>query len=351
VPFATLIVPGSLATRTGGYIYDRRMVEGLRRLGWSMDVVEVDSSFPYPTDGALEATADALEALPADALVIVDSLALGAMPDLVVRAAARLRFVALVHLPLGADCTCDAATGARFAEAEQRALNAVRLVVVTGAAALPLLAAYGLSRNRTIVVEPGTDRAPLARGSGTGPAVLLSVATLHPGKGHHSLLTALANIRDLDWQLVCAGSLTRHPQTANHVRALAADLKLAHRVSLVGDLDPLALADAYDRADLFVSASRQETYGMALAEALARGLPVVATTTGAAAELVGEAAGVLVPVDDAPALAAALTRVLGDGGLRARLAAGARHVRDRLPDWDQASARMAQALRSLDAHD
>ena len=86
---------------------------------------------------------------------------------------------------------------------------------------------------------------------------------------------------------------------------------------------------------------------MAVAEALAHGLPVVATMTGAIPELVGDGAGLLVPVGDTPALVAALSRVLSDAGLRARLAAGARRMRDQLPTWEETSERFAAALNSL----
>jgi glycosyltransferase involved in cell wall biosynthesis len=349
-PSATLVVPGSLEKRTGGSIYDRRIVDGLRERGWSMEVVELDDSFPFPTKAALEHAERVLGAMPSDAIVIVDSLALGAMPDLLSRAETRLRIVALVHLPLAADRTRDRDTAARLEVAERRALGASRLVVVTGAAALPLLDRFGLRSDRIIVVEPGTDRASLARGSDGGPLTLLSVAALHPGKGHDTLLSALAAVRHIEWRLICAGSLTRHPATVDRVRALMQELNLEDRVSLAGELDEASLADAYDHADLFVSPSLQETYGMAVAEALARGLPVVATLTGAARDLVGDSAGLLVPTGDISALASALSRVLDDADLRARLAEGARRVRERLPDWEQASARMAAALESLGAH-
>jgi glycosyltransferase involved in cell wall biosynthesis len=87
-----------------------------------------------------------------------------------------------------------------------------------------------------------------------------------------------------------------------------------------------------------------------VAEALAHGLPVVATMTGAIPDLIGEEAGLLVPVDDTGSLVDALSRVLGDADLRARLAAGARRVRDRLPTWDETCGRMAAALDLLTPH-
>ena len=357
-----LVVPGPLDVRTGGSIYDRRIVEGVRQRGWLVDVLELDASFPYPTSASLEQADRALTAVRAGTIAIVDSLALGAMPDLIAREASRLRIVALVHLPLVADVGLARETAARFEDAERRALRAAALVVVTGNATLPLIARYDLAPERVVVAEPGTDRAPLARGSGgdhaeavsgvgrTRPLELLSVATVNPGKGHEMLLAALSAVPYRAWRLTCAGSLTRHPATAERVRATVMRLGLEDRVSLVGDLDGPALAACYDIADVFVLATRQETYGMAVAEALACGLPVVATTTGAIPELVGDDAGLLVPVGDTPELVEALSRVLGDAGLRARLAEGARRVRDRLPTWDETSGRMAAALDSLVAH-
>ena len=357
-----LVVPGPLDARTGGSIYDRRIVEGLRQRGWFVDVLELDASFPYPTAASLEQAALALAAVRTGTIAIVDSLALGAMPDLITREASRLRIVALVHLLLAVDADLDRDTAARFEDAERRALRAAALVVVTGKATLPLIARYELVPDRVVVAEPGTDRAPLARGSDgdhteavsgvdrTRPLELLSVATVHPGKGHEMLLAALAAVPCRGWRLTCAGSLTRHPATVDRVRAMVMSLGLEDRVSLVGDLDGPALAACYDIADVFVLATRQETYGMAVAEALACGLPVVATTTGAIPELVGDGAGLLVPVGDTPALVETLSRVLGDAGLRARLAEGARRVRDRLPTWGETSGRMAAALDSLVSH-
>jgi glycosyltransferase involved in cell wall biosynthesis len=117
-------------------------------------------------------------------------------------------------------------------------------------------------------------------------------------------------------------------------------------VAFIGDLGPEALGAEYDRADIFVLATLYEGYGMAVAEALARGLPVVSTATGAIADLVGTDAGIVVPPGDGAAFASAMARVLADRDLRARLAAGARRVRDRLPTWGDAAARMAAVLDS-----
>jgi glycosyltransferase involved in cell wall biosynthesis len=345
-----LLLPGRFDARTGGTIYDRRIVEGLRRLGRRVEVHELDGSFPRPTAGALDHAAGVLDALPDGAIAIVDSLALGAMPSLLERAAPRLVVVALMHLPLAADPALGADSAAAFAEAEGRALATARRVVVTGAATIGLLAGYTIDPDRLVLIEPGTDPAPLARGSVEGRVHLLSVATLNAGKGHEWLLRSLAAVPSNGWHLTCAGSLTRDAVTAARVFDTVRALGLEERVRFAGDLDAQALHTCYDAADVFVLASLGETYGMAAAEALARGLPVVSTRTGAIPALVGAEAGLLVEAGDEAAMTGALARVIGDTAFRARLAAGARAVRERLPAWDEAAARMAAVLRDLDQH-
>jgi glycosyltransferase involved in cell wall biosynthesis len=346
VPSAALVVPGRLDSRTGGYAYDRAIADGLRARGWSIDVHELDGGFPRPSPDALGRAAQAFHAIPVRTITLVDGLALGAMPDIIVSHASRLRIVALVHLPLAADIGLDPGEAARIEQAERQALDAAALVIVTGKAALPLLERYRLAPERVAVVEPGTPHAPLSRGSSGSPLELLSVATLNQGKGHEDLLAALASVPRRPWHLTCAGSVTRHPETVQQVRAAIDRLGLRDRVTLAGELDGPALETCYDRADLFVLATRQETYGMAVAEALAHGLPVVSTTTGAIPELVGESAGLIVAPGDTAALSQALSRVLCDDELRASLARGARQRRTTLRRWEEATARMVDVLAS-----
>jgi len=340
----TLIVTGSIETRTGGSIYGRRIAAALGARGWTVDVNELDETFPHPTPAALDEAGRVLAAIPDGGTVVADGLAFGAMPFEAEREASRLRLVAIVHLPLASEVGLDAAIAARLEASETRALAAASLVIVTGISTIAAIERYGVARGRIALVEPGTDRAPVARGSGGTPLQLLSVATLNPGKGHEILVRALASLPRRDWHLTCAGSLTRHPPTLDRLRAIVCAEGLEDRVTLAGELDDDGLARAYDRADVFVLATLRETYGMAVAEALAHGLPVVSTTTGAIPDLVGDHAGLLVPPGDEPALAAALARMIGDARLRDRSAEGARRVRDRLPTWEAAAEKMVAAL-------
>ena len=347
----TLLVPGDLALRTGGYGYDREIVSGLRDLGWRVDVVLLDGSFPYPTAAARAHAVHALAALPDGTLVLADGLAFGVMAEEAAREAARLAFIGLVHHPLADETGLDAETARAFAASERRALASTRGVIVTSHATARRLADFGVSPSRVTVVMPGTASAPAAHGTrGTSgadsdtPVALLCVATLVPRKGHDVLFTALARLRHLPWHLTCAGSLTLHPPTAAARQQQLRALDLAERVSLVGDLDAAALTAAYDRSDIFVLATRHEGYGMAVAEAVAHGLPVVSTATGAIAELVDSTSGAIVPMDDPEALADALKTLVADDGARTRAMAGARATRATLPRWSESAQAMAQAL-------
>jgi glycosyltransferase involved in cell wall biosynthesis len=325
------------------------MVDELRQRHWSVAVCTLSDDFPYPNPKSLERAGDAIGLIPDGTITLVDGLAFGAMPDIVERHARRLLFVPIVHLPLAADVGLDPLIVSSLRNAERRALTTARLVLVTGRATLELLARNGLVPDNVVVVEPGVDRGAVARGS-RGPRVqLLCVATLNPGKGHEVLLRALASCGP-GWQLTCAGSTRRHSETAHRIEQLVHELGLSERVRVVGELDSSALEAAYDETDLFVLATLRETYGMAVAEALAHGLPVVATATGAIPELVGPDAGLIVPPGDRQALAAALSQVIGDAALRYHLQQGALRVREHLQTWDAAADKLTHALDELKAH-
>ena len=338
------VVAGCLEARTGGSIYNRRMVDALRDRGWTIGVHELSDDFPDPSERSLVEAARVLRQIPDGTITVFDGLAFSAMPDVVSAECERLIHVPIVHMPLALETGLEPRARAERQAAEQRALSAANIVVVTGQSSVDTMIEYGVPPDRIAVVVPGTDRADVARGSG-GPAVHLAcVAALTAGKGHDVLLCALAAHHRLAWRLTCAGSTTRSPETAAEVQALAARLNIAERVTFTGELQSGALASLYDEADVFVLATRHETYGMAVAEALARGIPVVSTKTGEIPHLVGTAAGVTANPGDADAFVAALTPVLADAAFRAELHAGALVVRATLADWNDAACKMAVVL-------
>jgi glycosyltransferase involved in cell wall biosynthesis len=342
-PALTFLIPGNLETRTGGYEYDRRMVEGLDRLGWHVNVLLLGDSFPRPTLGASAFAGAVLASLPDGALVLVDGLAFGAMANQAEMHTERLRLVALVHHPLALETGLDAAEVARLRETEARALATARRVIVTSHATVSAVASYGVTRDHITVVEPGTDVAALARGSDAEAPALLCVASVTPRKGHNVLVEALGRLRSFGWTLTCVGSTTLDPAWVDKLTVTIGHLGLSGRISLVGEAEREATSGYYDRSDVFVLPTLYEGYGMVVAEALARGLPVISTPTGAIPDLVGPDAGLLVPAGDVSGWEAALREVLRPEA-RARLAEGARHRRTLLRTWDASATDMAAAL-------
>ncbi|MEM8588482.1 MAG: glycosyltransferase family 4 protein [Pseudomonadota bacterium] len=346
MPPIAWLQPGPLDTRTGGFIYNRRIMAAMDQ---DVRLVELGGGFPLPSPAERRDAAERLAELPDSTVTVIDGLALGVLADEAAAEAARLRLIGLVHHPLALETGLSDDQARVFADSERRALAQVRHVFVTSDATAAGLAGYGVSSDRVDVVTPGTDPAPLRGSQDDGPIRLLCVATLTPRKGHAVLMSALAQLNDLDWVLDCYGSLDRDPACVTEVRRQIERLGLTDRVHLHGERDPGDLSDAYAAAGAMVLPSFHEGYGMALAEALASGLPIVSTTAGAIPDTVPSDAGLLVPPGDSESLAAALRAVIGDPGVRRDLSDGAARARAALPTWPAQAARFSKILRRVTA--
>jgi glycosyltransferase involved in cell wall biosynthesis len=305
-------VPGDLATPTGGYVYDRRIIQELRRLRWQVDVVDIGGGFPFPSIAQRATALAILSAIPAGCPVVLDGLAFGALPE-----AGALRchrsLIALVHQPLALDPGLENAQADTFRASERAALAATARVVVTSeATARILIGDYDVPAQRISVVRPGNDPVPPALGSNDGVVRLLSIGSVLPVKGYDLLIAAVAMLKEMPWQLTIAGDRTRNPGVAAQLDAEIEAYGLGNRVAVLGAVAPGRVIELYLASDVFVLASRFEGYGMALAEAIAHGLPVVSTLAGAIPDTVPPGTGLLVPPDDVTALAQALRRVIGN---------------------------------------
>jgi glycosyltransferase involved in cell wall biosynthesis len=324
------------AAPSGGNTYDRRLCRGLAALGWSVREHAVRGAWPRPRAGERAELARVLAALPPDAVVLLDGLVASAVPDVLVPLAHRLRLVVLVHLPLVDD-------------AEGEVLRSAAAVVATSAwSRRRLLEAYPLAADRVHVAPPGVEAAPRAGGTAAG-STLLCVAAVTGPKGHDVLVEALATLRATSFTCACIGSLDRDPAFVEHLRARLRVHGLAGRVTLAGPRTGKHLGAVYAGADLLVLPSRGETYGMVVTEALARGIPVLATAVGGVPESMGRAAdgdrpGLLVPPGDPAALAGALRRWLGEPALRERLRSAAADRATTLTGWDVTAQQVSSAL-------
>jgi glycosyltransferase involved in cell wall biosynthesis len=345
-PPVALVVPEGIddpARPSGGNAYDRRVCDGLRALGWTVDELAVPGPWPRPDPASAERLARALRGLPDGALALVDGLIASAARRVLAGEAARLRLVVLVHMALG---------GTEVAEEDEAgALGCAAAVVTTSSWTRErLLDRYGLAPELVTVARPGAELLDEAPGSPDGGR-LLCVGAVAEHKGQDVLLEALRILAALRWTCTLVGSLDRAPRFVADLSRRAAEAGIADRVRLPGALTGDALHRQYRTADLLVLPSRREAYGMVVTEALGCGLPVVATAVGGVPEALGRSAsgvpGRLVPPDDPDALAAALGDWLRDAGLRERLRTAARDRRRTLEGWDVPVGTIAQVLDTV----
>ena len=341
-------VPGSLDTPTGGYAYDKRIMAELCHLGWKVDYLNIGEGFPAPDEATRAAARSLLAALPAGRPIVLDGLALGVLPEVAAEFASRHPLVALVHHPLALESGLAPERAASLRRSEQAALAEVREVVVTSPATAKLVASdYCVPAARITVARPGNDPVSLSARAPNDIPHLLSVGSVVPRKGFDILVSALARLADMPWRLTIVGDLTRDRTEAAKIRHLISQHGLTGRIETIGAIPSAQLAELYAKADLFVLASRFEGYGMAYAEALCHGLPVIGTMAGAIPDTIPQGAGLLVPRDDPAALAAALRGIVIDTERRRSLSEAALAAARTLPTWRESAATFAATLDKL----
>ncbi|MEU6543010.1 glycosyltransferase family 4 protein [Streptomyces sp. NPDC046859] len=349
------VMPGGVddpAAPSGGNAYDRRVSLDLPGFGWQVHKHAVAGAWPRPDVAARAELARTLSEFPDGTVVLLDGLVACGVPEIVVPEAERLRLAVLVHLPLGDETGLEPSAAADLDARERTVLRAVDAVVATSDWAVRrLVSHHGLAPERVHVAAPGADIAPLASGT-DGVSRLLCVAAVTPRKGQHRLIEALATVTDLPWSCVCVGGLNHDPDYVAGLRSLITRHGLTDRLVLAGPQSGAELDASYNSADLMVLTSYAETYGMAVTEALARGIPVLATDVGGVPEAVGRAPdggvpGILVPPENPAAIAAELRGWFGEADVRRRLKAAARGRRAALNGWAGTARSLAAVLGRL----
>jgi glycosyltransferase involved in cell wall biosynthesis len=344
----TFVIDGPLAQPTGGYVYDRLLIDGLRARGSLVSLVHLAPGGAART--VLEnARAAALLARGRDDITVIDELChsrvvLASALSRWGRAARPRRLVALVH-HLAASERSGARAAARLA-VERVLLDAADRAVVTSATTRAVLVRAGIAPARIHVVRPGRDRLG-ERSSPPDPSPdgrtrFLFLGSLTPRKGVLELVDAFGGVAG-SATLTLAGPADRDPAYAAAVRLAAAHAGADVRIT--GTLEDAALAGELARHDALVLPSHYEGFGIAVAEALSHGLAVIASRAGALPEVVRDGAeAILVPPGDRRALMGALALLTRD---RARLAGMAENALARareLPTWADTQSEFAAAI-------
>lgn len=341
---AVFAIPGDKDRRTGGFIYEARVLHELNEIGCTTAHLQLSDSFPDPTTEDMAEALEALCAVPADQPIILDGLVFGAIdPDGLAKV--RAPVIAMIHHPLGLETGLPEARSTFLLQNEAAALrHADHVVVPSPETARVLCRDFGANAQRITVAPPGFDR-PVVDRQLSDPPLILSVGLLAPRKGHDVLLDALGRLRTLSWQADIVGRV----HNSDYAAALyqqARVLEIGSRVAFSGELEGNALTARFNAASAFVLATRYEGYGMVLSEAMQYGLPIVSCRVGAVPTTLGKA-GILVSPNDPAGLAAALQRVLQDTREAGRLSRLAVQQSYKLPQWRDTAQVFSEIIERL----
>jgi glycosyltransferase involved in cell wall biosynthesis len=340
---AVFAIPGDIDQKTGGYIYEKTLLHTLRAQGRRVDHMQLPGSFPLPPPADMATTVAQLAAVAPGLPIILDGLVYGGI-DTAGLASVQAPLVAMIHHPVGLETGLPPETAAMLLAREAANLALAAQVVVPSPHTKRILVSdFGVPAAKIHIALPGFAEPDPVR-TPLNPPLILSVGLIAQRKGHDVLIDALAAITDLPWQAQIVGG--------THDADVLADLQrraapLGPRLTFRGRMQEADLALLYRQATVFALATRYEGYGMVFGEALLHGLPIVTCAAGAVPETVPPGTGHLVPVDDAPAFAAALRRLLTDDAHRAQMAAASTAAGHALPRWADTAAVMGRVLDGL----
>lgn len=336
------------ARLTGGWVYNSRLVRELIHLGWCITQIDLPAGFPQPDEAARSEASQQFAAIRDGSTIILDQICLSPLADVAVREAHRLHWVMIFHHPMALETGVDEAESRRRRQSEMAALSSCSLVIATSQpTADRLIRDYEVPPQRIVVAEPGMHR---VRHSGSvlkpvnGVVLLLALGAAVPRKGYELMIAAMSRLADLRWQLTIVGDTQRAPDYVAALQAQIAAAGLQDRIQLVGGLNTVELDSVWRRTHVFLASSQHEGYGMAVAEALARGLPTVTTDAGTIAQWVEPDAAVILRDRSAETFAEALRPILMDEGLRCIMSDKALELARRLPTWPATALRVHERL-------
>ena len=342
------IIPGDIDTPTGGYRYDRALIEEWRGLGLDVDLISLSGGYPFPLTSDIETAFSKIDHAQSADICVIDGLAGGCAPSLIVHCAKDMPLIALIHHPLALENGLAEAQSSSLEKSEREGLEFAKTVVTTSPATTKTVhQLFNYPQDKIHTIMPGVERHAPAPFRKRRPLRLLSVGSITKRKGHDVMLRALARLPDLAWTLDIVGPQHLDPDLFTDLQKIALSENIAERVRYHDAVDARELDRLYHDADIFALASRYEGYGMAYAEAIVRVLPVIATTAGAIPDTVPESTGLLVPPDDIEALANALRALLSDDDLRQEKRDGALKAEPDFPTWPASAAKFHDLMRTL----
>jgi glycosyltransferase involved in cell wall biosynthesis len=328
------IIPGNLNSLTGGYLYNMQIITGLRQRGHMVETP--GTSWSWKDTDLFETSCRAcFKGLPKGATVIIDSLALASLQRVIQEFAGKLIFIGLIHLPVSYDIRSG--VHGTLAEDELKSFHQMDLVIVTGKFTAELLGNAGLDNKKIRLAEPGTEHFPRKKAYRPVPSNLICIANYSAVKAQDILVRALAGLRDRDWTAHLYGDTDHDKEYTAVLTSLIRDLKLEQRIRMHGIVERNQVSTVLLDADLFVMPSLFESYGMAITEALAHGIPVVSTSAGNIPYTIPDGMGVLTEPSNEESLSTALRMLFDDPVQYSGLCSAAAQYYLHARSWDEAA--------------
>ena len=345
-----LIIYGDLSTTSGGFLYDRMLVQRLRSAGAQVEIIALPwrSYVRHLFDNFSQSLLECLAARGRYDIVLQDELnhpSLFLLNWRLRRQQGRPPLVSIVH-HLRSDEQHPPYLRAVYRTVEGIYLRSVDGFICNSESTRARVRAHRNGHLDGVTAYPAANHIgpPAAervhaliaeRCRHSSPLQVLFVGNVIPRKGLHTLLVALGAHMRAEFRLHVAGSLETDPAYAAQIARAVRRLGLEQRTALYGSVSIEQLRDLYRTCDILAVPS-YEGFGIVYLEAMSFGMPVIAATTGAAHEIVTDRIdGFLVPPGDAKAIGDAISALAADRTLLARMGEAARKRYDRHPTWHE----------------
>lgn len=340
------IIPGDINLPTGGYRYDREIINAWKNSNIDVGLISIDGNYPFPGEVEKTRALDKIESFSKADIAVVDGLLGGATPEFMQKLSKIMPVAALIHHPLCLENGLDQKTAKALEDKERRGLAFTSCVITTSPTTSRTVAQlFDQDPSQIHTILPGVARGMRSSGTESSSINLLCVGSVIERKGHKDLLHSLSKLKHLDWNLDCIGSTQFDRPLYNELSAFVEREALTKKVQFHGDVDEEVLEIAYSKADVFVLPSLFEGYGMSYAEAIVRGIPVIGTTAGAIPQTVPESCGILVEPSNISQLTNALESLITNNALRTKLREATIKAEPGFPTWQDSAAQFYEILK------
>ncbi|NIO06384.1 MAG: glycosyltransferase [Proteobacteria bacterium] len=353
-----LVIYGSLDSMSGGYLYDRKLLEHLETEGDQVEVFSIPwRSYPrHLLDNLSSQWLNQLVRADLD-LLLQDELNHPSLFWINRRLRPRTPYpiISIVHHLRSCECWAPPLSPL-YRVVERRYLKSVDALVFnsqsTRLSVIDLLGCAGSG----VIAYPGGDRldpamdegAILARANRSGPLRLAFVGNLIPRKGLHGLLAALADLKHESWELWVIGCTRRDSAYTKRIRGIIANAGLGGRVQLLGSVSDAELARLLRSSDAIAMPFSYEGFGIVYLEGMAYGLPALASNTGGAREIVAHGeSGYLIDPGDLRRVTRLVRHLMVDRGELSRMSLAARRRFEAFPTWEQTTTKIRNFLLEM----